>query len=175
MQNHERSSEPNQLIMASRFTVFILLTIMAVIVFLYTSSWILLSIWIGVMVVFYTAARKNICAKCEGYGKKCHSFYMGLYTSKLYPFQGIEEPPTWAAALEGICILTTSALPFVPLVLHFDLKGVPLMFTVYLALFLINFVAQFFHACRHCVLHATEGWKKLCPANKLGQRLWGQS
>ena len=114
MPNHERTGEPNQFVMASRFTVFILLTIMAVTAFVYTSSCILLSIWIGVMVVFYTVARKNICAKCEGYGKKCHSFYLGLYTSILYPFQGIEEPPTWAAALEGVCILMTSALPLDP-------------------------------------------------------------
>ena len=173
MSNHNRNSEPNRLVMASRFTVLILLTITAFIAFVYTSSWILLSIWIGVMIVFSTVARKHICAKCEGYGKKCHSFYMGLYTSKLYPFQGVEQPPTWAALLEGFCILTTSALPFVPLVLHFDLKGVPLMFTVFLALFLIHFVAQFHHACRHCVEYATDEWKKLCPAYKLGQKLWG--
>jgi hypothetical protein len=173
MSANKLDSEPNRFVMASRFAVFILQVIVGLIAFVYTSSWILLSIWVGAFVVLYTVPRKFICARCESYGKKCRPFYFGWYTSKLFSYQKDESPPTWAALLEGLRIAATNILPFVPMILHFDLKGVPLLFAVYLALFLITFLALFFHACRYCVEHATEEWKKLCPANKLGQKLWG--
>ena len=173
MSTNKSDNEPNRLVMASRFAVIILQIIVGLIAFVYTSSWIWFTIWVGTFVVFSTVPRKYICARCEGYGKKCRPFYLGLYTSKLFSYHKDEPPPTWAAILEGLCLAGTSILPFVPLFLHFDAKGVPLLLVAYSALFLITWVAQFLHACRYCVEHSTEEWKKLCPSYKLGQKLWG--
>jgi hypothetical protein len=100
-------------------------------------------------------------------------FADGLKERACWGYQKDEPPSTWAAVLEGLGIAATTILPFVPMILHYDIKGVPLLFAVYLALFLITFLAVFFHACRYCVEHSTEEWKKLCPANKLGQKVWG--
>jgi hypothetical protein len=173
MKNDQPNHEPNQAIMAFRFSVLILQIVVGLIAFIYTSSWILFAIWLAVTVTLYTVARKNICGRCEGYGKKCYSFYSGLYTSKLYPYQEGKPVTFWPAMLEGLSLAGMNVLPFVSLFLHFDTKGVPLLLAVYSALFLITWLAQFHHACRHCVEYATDEWKKLCPAYKLGQKLWG--
>jgi len=166
--------EPNKYFMTFRFFTGIIQVLAALSIIIYFHSWILLAIWIMALLLFGTIARKFICSRCEGYGKKCYSLYLGLYTSKLFSHTEGKKVTIFGGLLEFICIGSISLLPIVALMRNNSSKEYPILLISYLALLVINLNLQFFHACRYCSLNATEEWKKLCPAYQVASLLWNR-
>lgn len=114
--------------------------------------------WLGGWALFLTWPRYLICSRCEGYGEMCRSYYLGKYTSLLYPRVEGKSVGKLGLALE---ILSLSAIFWVPaLALRKNRKKL----ARYLALMQAVLLGQFFHACRWCGTHDQQEWKKVCPA-----------
>ena len=106
-----------------------------------------------------TIPRYLICASCSGYGKMCYSFYLGKYTSMIFPKRE-KEVPMIGFALE---VLSLSAITFAPaLAMREDRKKL----MTYLILMDLVMAGQFFHACRYCGTHAEDEFKKHCPNHR---------
>ncbi len=104
------SLEPNKTIMSVRFILYGIQFFMGLFSFIYTGSWSLFIIWLAAILLFLTVPRKLICARCEGYGKKCYSMYLGLYTSKLFSYEK-KDFSMLGAALEAASISGMLVLP----------------------------------------------------------------
>lgn len=159
------SLEPDKKIMAVRFLLFGIMGVMAVYGFISTGSWSLFVLWLVTIVLFLTVARMFICARCEGYGKRCYSMYLGLYSSKLFKRQN-KEIPNIGFALEAFSLVVIPLLPLVPLF------SFPVFFVIYLILYFASFSLQFVHACRYCAACSNDKWKKMCPAYRAAGRIW---
>lgn len=150
---------PSPLIMALRFLAFALAGLEAVRGMLSEKKFRHLSAWLGGWALFLTWPRYLICSRCEGYGEMCRSYYLGKYTSSLFPRVEGKEVGRLGIFLE---VLSLSAVFWVP-VLALRRNGRAL--SRYLALMQAVLLGQFFHACRWCGTHANQGWKAVCPAH----------
>jgi hypothetical protein len=154
-------------LMKFRFGILSFQMSIALLALISVHEWGLFALWAGTILMFGTIPKKLICARCDGNGKKCHSLYLGLYTSKLFSKEN-KNVPVAGGLIEGLCLIVIALLPFIPL-----LKNPTFFLVMYLALLIATLILQFFHACKHCVLNANEEWKKnLCPANKIGRKIW---
>lgn len=161
------SIEPDKKIMALRSLLFLAQGIIGLYGFIVTGSWPLFVFWLAVILLFLTIPRSLICARCEDYGKKCYSMYLGFYTSKLFKPSDKEIPKT-GLALEAFCLITIPLLPLFPL------YSIPVLFGIYIVLSAISFALQFFHACRYCAVCSSDSWKKICPAHMAAKRIWSE-
>ncbi len=115
--------------------------------------------WLGGWGLFLTLPRYLICASCSGYGKMCHSYYLGKYTSMILPKR--EKPvPLYALGLEGLALSTIFWAPAIGL--RKDRKSL----VAYLAMMQLVLAGQFLHACRYCGTCADDEFKKFCPAHQ---------
>ncbi len=159
------SLEPDKRIMALRFALFAVQGILAVYGFLDAGYIALFVIWILIIILFLTVPRRLICARCDGYGRRCYSMYLGLYTSKLFSFQE-KDVPAVGLALEAFSLVFIPLLPLIPL---YRSTG---LFALYLLLSALSWYLQFVHACRYCAVCSKDDWKRLCPARKAAAKIW---
>jgi len=174
MNHNSCNNDPNPFIMVIRFIILGLQLVVGFFIFINTSSWILLSIWVLSIVLYASIARKYICARCEGYGKKCYSLYLGLLTSKLYPYSEDKEFSIGGGLFSVFILGMIFIIPFVPILKNFPSIDNHILLIVYCAFSLVNFLFQFFHACRHCAICSTQEWKKICPSNRLASMIWNR-
>lgn len=119
--------------------------------------------WLGGWGLFLTWPRYLICAGCSGYGKLCHSYYLGRYTSMILPRR--EKPvPLYGLGLEGLALSTIFWAPAVGLRKNFKFLA------AYLALMQLVLAGQFLHACRYCGTHSEDQFKKFCPNHQFWRR-----
>lgn len=119
--------------------------------------------WLAAWGMFLTLPRYLICASCSGYGKMCYSYYLGRYTSMIFPKR--EKPvPMYSLFIEGACLSSIFLAP--ALAMKDDRKNL----LTYLILSDLMLAGQFFHACRYCGTHADDDFKKHCPSF----RFWNQ-
>lgn len=114
--------------------------------------------WLGGWTLFLTWPRYLICSRCEGYGEMCRSYYLGKYTSMLFPRVEGKTVGRLALVLE---VLSLSTIFWVPAL---ALRGNRKVLAKYLALMQVVLMGQFFHACRWCGTHDRQEWKAVCPA-----------
>jgi hypothetical protein len=161
------SLEPNRKIITIRFTLLALQCIIGLYGFINAGSWILLIIWILIIILFLTTVGNLMCARCESYGRRCYSMYLGLYTSKLFNFRK-KDVPAAGLALEVFSLVFIPLLPLIPLYKS------PVLFIIYFILSFLSAFLQFIHACRHCAACSQDEWKKLCPAHRAAGRIWSR-
>lgn len=152
---------PNPFIMALRFLTFGAGLAVAGAGFIRNGKKKGLLAWLGGWGLFLTIPRYLICASCSGYGKMCYSFYLGKYTSMIFPKRE-KEVPMIGLGMEVVSLSTIFWAP--ALAMRKDRKNLML----YLILMDMVLAGQFFHACRYCGTHADDEFKKVCP----GHRFW---
>jgi hypothetical protein len=152
---------PNPLIMALRFLVFGVDLIVAGAGLVRNGKKKELLAWLGGWGLFLTIPRYLICASCSGYGKMCYTYYLGKYTSMIFPKRE-KEVPMIGLGLEIVALSTMSLAP------AFGLRKDRKALLAHLALTDLVLAGQFFHACRYCGTHADDNFKKFCP----GHRFW---
>ncbi len=156
---------PNPLIMAARFTAFALGIATALVGMVKERKFKHLAAWLGAWSVFLTLARYVICARCEGYGRMCYSYYIGKYTSLVFPKVEGEEPGTFGIGLEAACL---GAITWIPaLAMRADRR----LLARYMAIMQLVMIGQFFHACRWCAANSTQEWKNACPAHRTWKKI----
>jgi hypothetical protein len=155
----ENDVHPNPFIMAVRFLVFGAATIFGAMQMIKGGKKKELLAWLGGWGLFLTIPRYLICASCSGYGKMCYSYYIGKYTSMIFPKRE-KDVPMSGFALE---VLSLSAITFAPaLAMREDRKKL----MTYLILMDLVMAGQFFHACRYCGTHAEDEFKMHCPNHR---------
>jgi hypothetical protein len=108
-----------------------------------------------------------ICCRCDGYGKKCYSLYMGKITSMYLPkIEDKEVDMKLGVALELLALSTISNAPMIGLRKNKKLLSLYMLFAT------ATFLLQFAHACRHCGQQATD-WRKDCPSAKTARMFFG--
>ncbi len=158
---------PNPKYIMFRFLVIIVQITVGFVALVRARSWKVLAVWLGALGTFWTLPRYLICARCEGYGKDCHSLYIGKIVSKYMPrVEGYDRPSNAGIVLEAILLATISNAP--PL----GMRRQKLALALYLVLASMTFWMHFTHACRHCAEYATD-WKKDCPAAKTYRMFFG--
>jgi hypothetical protein len=148
--------KPNPIIMALRFATFAVTNIFGAVGLVRSGNKKLMAAWLAGWGLFLTVPRYLICASCSGYGKMCYSFYLGKYTSKVFPKRE-KEVPHAGLVLEGLALSTMSMVP--ALAMRSDRKSL----MTYLILQDLVLAQQFFHACRYCGTHSEDEFKKFCP------------
>lgn len=156
---------PNPLIMALRFTAFGLGIMVALGGMLKERKFKHLAAWLGTWALFLTWPRYIICARCEGYGKMCYSYYLGKYTSMVFPKVEGKDVGPLGFGLEVFCLSLIFWTP--ALALRKDRK----LLTRYLAIMQLVMAGQFFHACRYCAANSTQEWKNTCPNYRFWNRV----
>lgn len=158
----DKHEGPNPLVMKLRIIGFLAEFIVAVYAVARKKSKVIAAVWLAAIIAFATILRYFICARCEGYGKKCYSMYIGKYTSFLFPEQKGKEVPLWAFIGEAAAINLMVSTPILAMTgkANRKLRG------VYSAIVFYNLMMQYLHACRHCALYAEEDWRRMCPSNK---------
>lgn len=158
---------PDPKIMAIRFSVFGLQFLVALVGMIKARSWKSLLAFLGGFALFATVPRKMICARCDGYGNKCYSLYMGKITSMYLPkVEGKEVDMKVGAGLELLSLGTISNAPVIGLWHNKKLLA------FYMLLSTITMASQFAHSCRHCAQNATD-WRKDCPSAKTARLFFG--
>lgn len=154
---------PNPGTMALRLFVIGAQLLVAVTGLVRERSWKALGVMLGAFAFFLTLPRYLICCRCEGYGKKCYSLYLGKITSLYLPrVEGKSISPV-GAALEFLTLSTLANAPAV------GLRKSRKRLALYLLLSNLTVALHFSHACRHCAEHATD-WKRDCPSAKLAAK-----
>jgi hypothetical protein len=116
--------------------------------------------WLGGWALFLTWPRYLICSRCEGYGEMCHSYYLGKYTSLVFPRVEGRKVGVLGLSLEALSLSTIFWVPVMAL------WGNWKRLLRYLALMQAVLLGQFLHACRWCGTHSHEEWKAACPAHR---------
>jgi len=153
-----RFGGPNPRIMSARFSILALQFLTGLVGLVRERSWKALSWLFGGILFFAFVPRRLICCRCEGYGKKCYSFYLGKITSLYLPREEGEVSPL-GAGLEALALTVIANAPVV------GLRKNKKLLTTYLILSTLTLALQFAHACRHCAENAKD-WKRYCPAAK---------
>jgi hypothetical protein len=159
--------KPNPLIMAVRFAAFGLGAAMALGGMIRERKFKHLAAWLGAWGLFLTYPRYLICARCDGYGNMCYSYYLGKYTSMVFPRVEGKEVGPLGFTLEIICLGSIFWMP--ALALRDDRK----LMLRYLAIMQFVGIAHFFHACRWCAANSTQEWKNKCPAHRTWKKRLG--
>lgn len=154
------TGRPSPLIMTLRFAAFALAVMEAARGMVRERKFRHLIAWLGGWALFLTWPRYLICSRCEGYGEMCRSYYLGRYTSLLFP--RVEEKDVGRLGL-FLEVLSLSAIFWLPIQALRRDRG---MLAGYLTLMQTVLLGQFFHACRWCGTHAQQGWKAVCPAHR---------
>ncbi len=150
-------TRPHPLVMAARFIVMGEAFFVALREMLKERKPGFIWVWLGGWALFLTLPRYLICARCDGYGEMCYSYYLGKYTSNLFPRSSGKVGRLGL----GLEILSLSTIFWTPV---FALRGSRKKLFRYLSLLNLVLAGQFFHACRYCGMHSKEEWKKVCPA-----------
>jgi hypothetical protein len=156
---------PNTLVMAFRFASFGLGIVVALGGMIKERKFKHLAAWFGAWGLFLTIARYLICSRCEGYGKMCYSFYIGKYTSMIFPEVEGKDVGPLGFGLEALCL---SSIFWTPIL---ALRNNRKLLTRYLAIMQLVLAGQFFHACRWCAGHSTQEWKNNCPSYRTWKKL----
>ncbi len=155
---------PDMLVMALRFLAFLAAGYLAVAGMVRERKYRHLLVWMAGWALFLTWPRYLICSRCEGYGKMCRSYYLGKYTSLLFPRAEGKGVEPLGLSLE---IMSLSVMFWVPAL---ALRRNPKAFLRYLAAMQAVLLGQFFHACRWCGTRSREGWKTICPAHRFWKK-----
>ncbi len=159
--------KPNPLIMAVRFAAFGLGVVVALSGMIKERKFKQLAVWLGAWGLFLTYARYLICARCEGYGNMCYSYYIGKYTSMILPQVEGKEVGAQGFIIE---VLSLGSIFWVPILALRDNRKLMLR---YFAIMQFVGIAQFFHACRWCAANSTQEWKNKCPAHRTWKKKLG--
>jgi hypothetical protein len=158
---------PNTKVMMFRFFVAGMQILIALVGMIKERSWKSLAAFFGAFALFATVPRTLICCRCEGYGNKCYSLYMGKITSMYLPkSEGKEMDVKWGAGLELLSLATIANAPAIGLRKNKKLLALYLLFSN------LTVAMQFFHSCRHCAQNATD-WRKDCPSAKTARLFFG--
>ncbi|MFW6113837.1 MAG: hypothetical protein ACOC78_02830 [Actinomycetota bacterium] len=163
----ENGCEPasNPLIMAFRFAAFGLGILVALTGMLREGKYKHLASWLGIWALFLSWPRYLICSRCDGYGKKCYPYYIGRYTSLVFPPVEGKQVGEAAMLLEAVCLGGIFWTP--ALALRHDRE----LLIRYLLIMQLVLAGQFFHACRWCAVNSRSEWKKNCPANRAWKKI----
>ena len=155
---------PNPLIMALRFASFGLGILVALAGMIRERKFKHLAFWLGTLGLFLTWPRYLTCSRCDGYGDMCYSFYLGKYTSLLFPRVEKDVGPL-GFGMEGFCLLSMFWTPALALRNNREL------FTRYMLVMQLVLFGHFFHACRWCAANSTQAWKNVCPAHRAWKKI----
>jgi hypothetical protein len=156
---------PNPFIMALRFAAFGLGGLVAMGGMIKEKKYKHLGVWLAAWGLFLTWPRYLICARCDGYGNMCYSYYPGKYTSLLFPKVEGKEVGPLGFGMETFCLSSMFWTPALALRNNRELL------TRYLALMQLVLLGQFFHACRYCAANSTQEWKNVCPAHRTWKKI----
>lgn len=156
---------PNTLIMVLRFAAFGLGILTALGGMIKERRFKYLAAWLGIWALFLSWPRYLICSRCEGYGRRCYPYYLGKYTSMVFPGVEDKEVGRAAMALEAFCLGGISWTPALAL------RGDPRLLVRYLVIMQLVLAGQFFHACRWCAANSTQEWKNDCPSYRMWKKI----
>lgn len=156
---------PNPLIMAFRFAAFAAGVMVALLGMIKERKFKHLAAWLGGWALFLTWPRYLICSRCEGYGNMCYSYYIGKYTSMVFPKVEGKVPGGLGLAQEVASLSTIFWAPAIAL------RGNRKLLAQYLAIMNVVLLGQFFHACRYCAANSTQEWKNACPAHRTWKKI----
>jgi len=156
---------PNPLIMALRFAAFGLGGLVAMGGMIKERKFKHLAFWLGTWALFMSWPRYLICSRCEGYGNMCYSYYLGKYTSMVFPKVGGKEVGPLGFAMEGFCLNSMFWTPALAL------RNNRQLLIRYLVIMELVLLGQFFHACRYCAANSTQQWKNVCPAHRTWKKI----
>ena len=157
---------PHPLVMGLRFLAFGAGVAAGLAGLLRNRRWRELAAWTGGWALFLSIPRYLICAGCSGYGQMCYSYYLGKYTSFIFPRRE-KEVPAVGLVLEVISLSLIFWMP--ALGMRSDRKGL----LRYLALMQLVLAGQFFHSCRYCAAHSQDSFKSVCPAYRFWSSFGG--
>jgi len=158
-------ARPNPLIMALRFAVFGLGALVALGGMVKERRFKQIAAWLGAWTLFLTWPRYLICARCDGNGNKCCSYYLGRYTSAVFPRVKGKEVGPLGFDLEALCL---SSIFWTPILALRDNRE---LLTRYLIIMQSVLAGQFLHACRWCAANSTQEWKEACPSYRTWKKL----
>jgi hypothetical protein len=156
---------PNPLIMALRFTAFGLGGLVALGGMIKERKFKHLAAWLGTWALFLSWPRYLICSRCDGYGNMCYSYYLGKYTSMVFPKVEGKDVSPLGFAMEGFCL---SSMFWTPVL---ALRNNRQLLIRYLVIMELVLAGQIFHACRYCAANSTQGWKNVCPAHRTWKKI----
>ncbi len=156
---------PNPLIMALRFAVFGLGSLVALAGMIKERKFKHLAFWLGSWGLFLTWPRYLICARCEGHGNMCYSYYLGKYTSCCSPRWRGRTWARWGSAWRPSACPPSFWTP--ALAMRNNRK----LLMRYMAIMQLVLIGQFFHACRYCAANSTQEWKNVCPAHRTWKKI----
>ena len=156
---------PNPLIMALRFVAFGLGLVAALGGMIKERKFKHLAFWLGTWALFLSWPRYLICSRCEGYGKMCYPYYLGKYTSMVFPKVEGKDVGPLGFGMEALCLSSMFWTP--ALALRHDRE----LFTRYMIIMQLVMIGQFFHACRWCAANSTQQWKNVCPAHRTWKKI----
>jgi hypothetical protein len=158
---------PDPKVMGARLFIIGMQILIALYGLVKERSWKALGAFLGAFALFATVPRTMICCRCDGYGKKCYSLYMGKITSMYLPkIEDKEVDMKLGVALELLALSTISNAPMIGLRKNKKLLSLYMLFAT------ATFLLQFAHACRHCGQQATD-WRKDCPSAKTARMFFG--
>ncbi len=163
----EESCEPrpNPLIMALRFAAFGLGGMVALTGMFREKKFKHLAAWVGTWALFLTWPRYLVCSRCEGYGKMCYPYYLGKYTSMVFPKVEGKDVGPLGFGMEGFCLLSLFWTPALALRNNRDLL------TRYMLIMQLVLIGHLLHACRWCAANSTQAWKNVCPAHRTWKKI----
>ena len=156
---------PNPLIMAFRFAIFGLGEAIALGGMLKERKYKHLGAWLGIWALFLTWPRYLICSRCDGYGENCYPYYLGKYTSKVFPKVEGKDVGNLGFAMEAFCLGGMYWTPFLAL-----RKNRKLLLR-YMAVMQLVLLVHFFHACRWCADNSDQEWKMACPNHRIWKKI----
>ncbi len=156
---------PNPLIMAARFAAFVLGALAATGGMIRERKFKHLAFWLGTWALFLSWPRYLICSRCEGYGKICYPYYLGKYTSLVFPQVEGKDVGPLGFGLEAFCLSSMFWTPALALRNNRELL------TRYMMIMQLVMAGQFFHACRWCAANSTQAWKNICPAHRAWKKI----
>ena len=158
---------PNPLIMAFRFAAFGLGGAIALGGMLRERKFKHLGAWLGIWALFLTWPRYLICARCDGYGERCYPYYLGKYTSLIFPQVEGKDVGNLGFAMEAFCL---GGMYWTPVL---ALRKNRKLLLRYLGVMQVVLLAHFFHACRWCAANSDQKWKMACPNHRIWKRIQG--